>query len=89
MPHSWIQQTLAGGDPRRPPGRSSRIHPNGSYRNQWWSTGDARGTVYAAGIHGQYLWLDPTSDVVIVKFSSLPRPSPRRAPAGTARSSDG
>jgi hypothetical protein len=29
--------------------------------------------VYATGIHGQYLWLDPRSDVVIVTFSSLPQ----------------
>jgi CubicO group peptidase (beta-lactamase class C family) len=73
VPYSWIRQTLAGGDPAAAAGTVFQtIHPGGSYRNQWWSTGDLRGTVYATGIHGQYLWLDPTSDVVIVKFSSLP-----------------
>ena len=56
-----------------PKGRCSRESTRaGSYRNQWWSTGDDRGTFYATGIHGQFLWLDPTSDVTIVKFSSLP-----------------
>lgn len=74
VPRDWIQQTLAGGDPAAAAGTVfQKIHPNGSYRNQWWSTGDLRGTVYAAGIHGQYLWLDPSSDVAIVKFSSLPQ----------------
>ena len=73
VPRNWIEQTLAGGDPRAAAGTVfQKIYPNGSYRNQWWSAGDLRGTVYAAGIHGQYLWLDPTSDVLIVKFSSLP-----------------
>jgi CubicO group peptidase (beta-lactamase class C family) len=73
VPHEWIRQILDGGDPAAAAGSVfQRIHPGGSYRNQWWSTGDDRGSVYATGIHGQYLWLDPTSDVVVVKFSSLP-----------------
>ena len=63
----------SGGDRAAADGTAfQRIHPRGSYRNQWWSTGDDRGTCYATGIHGQFLWLDPTSDVTIVKFSSLP-----------------
>lgn len=74
VPRNWIQETLAGGDPEAAAGTVfQKIHPNGSYRNQWWHTGDSRGTIYATGIHGQYLWLDPSSDVVIVKFSSLPQ----------------
>ena len=73
VPRDWIADTLAGGDPAAAVGSIfQRIHPAGSYRNQWWSTGDDRGATYATGIHGQFLWLDPTSDVVIVKFSSLP-----------------
>lgn len=74
VPSDWIRQILAGGDRAAAAGTVfQKIHPNGSYRNQWWSTGDLRGSIYATGIHGQYLWLDPTSDVVIVKFSSLPQ----------------
>jgi CubicO group peptidase (beta-lactamase class C family) len=74
VPRDWIDQILAGGVQAAAAGTVFQsIHPCGSYRNQWWSTGDDRGTVYATGIHGQYLWLDPVSDVVVVKFSSLPR----------------
>lgn len=74
VPRKWIKETLAGGDPEAAAGTVfQKIHANGSYRNQWWHTGDSRGTIYATGIHGQYLWLDPSSDVVIVKFSSLPQ----------------
>lgn len=72
---AWVAQTLAGGDPAKALAASKReVFPGLSYRNQWWSTGDARGSVYGVGIHGQYLWLDPVSDTVIVRFSSLPRP---------------
>ena len=35
-------------------------------------TGDDRGSVYAIGIHGQFIWVDPPSHSVIVKFSSWP-----------------
>ena len=33
-----------------------------------------RGNVYAVGIHGQYIWLDPVADTVIVKYSTSPSP---------------
>jgi CubicO group peptidase (beta-lactamase class C family) len=72
---TWVRQTLSGGDPELARGSAiQQTHPNASYRNQWWSTGNARGNVYAVGIHGQYVWLDPTTKSVIVKFSSCPEP---------------
>lgn len=71
----WVRQTLAGGDPALAAASVNRtVFPNLSYRNQWWSTGNERGSIYAIGIHGQYIWLDPLSDTVIVKFSTLPDP---------------
>jgi CubicO group peptidase (beta-lactamase class C family) len=71
----FVAATLAGGD--RTKGKEARWvkrFPSGSYRNQWWSAGNHRRNVYAVGIHGQYIWLDPPSDTVIVKFSSQPDP---------------
>ncbi|MGM7668272.1 serine hydrolase domain-containing protein [Microbacterium sp. A93] len=71
----WVSRTMAGGDPELARGSAiQRTHPNASYRNQWWSTGNERGNVYAVGIHGQYVWLDPLTDTVIVKLSSCPEP---------------
>ncbi|MGP6177654.1 serine hydrolase domain-containing protein [Microbacterium sp. A196] len=72
---SWVSETLAGGDPELARGLAiQQTHPNASYRNQWWSTGNARSNVYAVGIHGQYVWLDPKTETVIVKLSSCPEP---------------
>lgn len=68
----WVAETLAGGDPEKWQSVKRALYPNGSYRNQWWSTGDDRASVYAVGIYGQYIWLDPASDTVIVKFSTEP-----------------
>ncbi|MGR0220843.1 serine hydrolase domain-containing protein [Agromyces sp. ZXT2-6] len=71
----WVRRTMAGGDPAAAAGSVfQRVHPGGSYRNQWWATGNDRGNVYAIGIHGQYVWVDPPTDTVIVKFSSWPEP---------------
>ncbi|MGO2745305.1 serine hydrolase domain-containing protein [Microbacterium sp.] len=72
---SWVRQTLSGGDAELARGLAiQQTHRNASYRNQWWSTGNARGNVYAVGIHGQYIWLDPSTGSVIVKLSSCPEP---------------
>lgn len=70
----WTASTMRGGDPAKWRSVKRAIHPNGSYRNQWWATGNERGNVYAVGIHGQYIWLDPVADVVIVKYSTSPSP---------------
>ena len=75
IPASWIRDMCAGGSESAAHGTVfQRVHPRGSYHRQWWITGDDRGSIYAAGIHGQYIWVDPSCDVTIVKFSSLPVP---------------
>ena len=43
-----------------------------SYHDQWWSFNNAHHTVSAIGIHGQYIWLDPVAQMVVVKVSSSP-----------------
>ena len=71
----WIRRTIEGGDPDAATGTVfQRVHPSGSYSNQWWITGSARGDYYAAGIHGQFIWVDPSTHTVVVKFSSWPEP---------------
>ncbi|MEI6649237.1 MAG: ATP-binding cassette domain-containing protein [Actinomycetes bacterium] len=73
IPSRWIAETFAGASPDvQSPQWMQDLHPGGSYRNQWWVTNSVRGEIYGVGIYGQYLWLDPTSHTVIVKFSSLP-----------------
>lgn len=68
----WVAATLAGGDPAKWQSVKRAVHPRGSYRNQWWATGNERGNIYAVGIYGQYMWLDPRTDTVVVKFSATP-----------------
>ncbi len=48
--------------------------PDGRYRSKWYQTGDGRGSICAIGIHGQWIYIDPVADAVIVKFSAQPEP---------------
>ena len=48
--------------------------PNGRYRSQWYQSGEADGSFCAIGIHGQWLYVDPHHETVIVKLSSQPDP---------------
>lgn len=71
----WIRSVFEGGDhSAMPDSLFTDLHPNGSYTQQWWCTGDARRNVSGVGIHGQSLWLDPGIGAVIVKLSSWPDP---------------
>jgi 6-aminohexanoate-oligomer exohydrolase len=72
IPAGWVADTRRGGDPAAAVESMREAHPNGSYRNQFWITGDSHGCFYGVGIHGQYVWMDPAADVVIAKLSSLP-----------------
>ena len=46
--------------------------PNGAYRNQFWIEDATAGTYMCLGIHGQYIYLDPSTDFAVVKLSTWP-----------------
>jgi CubicO group peptidase (beta-lactamase class C family) len=54
-----------------------------AYHDQWWTFNNAHKAVSAIGIHGQYIYLDPKAEMVVVKMSSSPD-----AEGGTNRSND-
>ncbi|GEN60417.1 serine hydrolase domain-containing protein [Acetobacter nitrogenifigens] len=75
IPSVWVTETISGGDPQAwGKGNFSDWLPGGSYRNQWYQSGNAHRAFFTLGIHGQWLYVDPQSEVVIVKFSSQPNP---------------
>lgn len=43
-----------------------------SYRNQWWVLHNADGAYEAAGIHGQFIHINPAAQMVVIKLSSHP-----------------
>jgi ABC-type oligopeptide transport system ATPase subunit/CubicO group peptidase (beta-lactamase class C family) len=75
LPKAWVEQTMNGAAKDIVvPAYLSSLHPDGSYKNQWWITGSPAHEIYAVGIYGQYIWIDPSTKTVIVKFSSIPIP---------------
>ncbi|MEI6845084.1 MAG: serine hydrolase [Actinomycetes bacterium] len=69
----WLLDTVTGAPSGSPIVDSmQKVHPGGSYRNQFWITHGAHKEIYGVGIYGQHLWIDPVTQTVIVKFSSLP-----------------
>jgi CubicO group peptidase (beta-lactamase class C family) len=72
-PAWWIDDIRENGDPeawRR--GELASQLPIDRYRSKWYSLGDGRGTFCAIGIHGQWLYIDPTAELVLAKLSSQP-----------------
>lgn len=75
IPADWIRDTTTGGSRQAwTTGNFAPWLPKGSYRNQWYQTGNPDGAFFALGIHGQWLFINPRKELVITKFSSQPDP---------------
>lgn len=70
----WVTRTITGGN-KQAWDRSDfhDLFPKGRYHNKWYQTGE--GAFCGIGIHGQWVWVDPATEVVIVKMSSQPEPA--------------
>jgi CubicO group peptidase (beta-lactamase class C family) len=69
----WIEDTrFKGKNSAWKPTKYGETWPDGFYRNQWYVTRDGQGSYFAVGVNGQHIWINPTTRVVIVKFSSYP-----------------
>ncbi|MGV8936551.1 MAG: serine hydrolase domain-containing protein [Allorhizobium sp.] len=74
VPKSWIDDMRNGGSHEAWAASEPTAMEKGRYRSQWYQTGDTEGSFCAIGIHGQWLWIDPVNETVIVKLSSQPNP---------------
>jgi CubicO group peptidase (beta-lactamase class C family) len=76
VPASWIDDLRGNGNRQAwVDGNFSDMFENGRYRSCWYDVGDERQSFAAVGIHGQWLWVDPTNRIIIAKTSSRPAPS--------------
>ncbi|MBC2772120.1 serine hydrolase [Rhizobium sp. AQ_MP] len=74
IPEAWLTDMLTAGDHQAWVEGKSNFFPNGRYRSQWYQSGEPDGAFCAIGIHGQWLYVDPTTETTIVKLSSQPNP---------------
>ena len=49
-------------------------YPHYGYSTQWWLVGDRPAAITGLGVYGQYLWIDPASQTVIVRTATWPTP---------------
>lgn len=82
IPSGWIADMRGNGDPKAwRNGNFADVFENGRYRSCWYSTGDDHDSFCGIGIHGQWLWVDPETGVVIAKTASRDAPSDDAATA--------
>ncbi len=73
LPAAVVADIRAGGSPRA---FARSGHPGlvgWSYRDMWWIAHNPNGAYAARGVHGQAIYIDPTADMVIVRFASHPQ----------------
>jgi CubicO group peptidase (beta-lactamase class C family) len=81
VPGSWIQDIRHGGDPeawKKGPAYSyfQKLsgYDKGSYRSYWYVADPRQGHITAIGLAGQLIVIDPSSNTIVVKFSSHSSP---------------
>ncbi|WP_086608357.1 serine hydrolase domain-containing protein [Erythrobacter donghaensis] len=70
FPAEVTEHIAKGGDPAKFAGFPTI--PGGSYTSQWWVFHNKHGAYAARGVHGQTIYVDPTAEMVLVRFASFP-----------------
>jgi len=72
VPEAWVQRSRGAGLAHLEVGAIDEGggYSHYGYSNQWWTLGGERRAFTGLGVHGQYLWIDPESEIVIVKTSA-------------------
>ena len=71
FPKEVVKNIRSGGDKRAFAKAGYRNLENGSYRSMWWVFHNKHGAFAARGVHGQTIYIDPTAEMVIVRFASF------------------
>ena len=72
FPKEVTENIRAGGDKKAFAKAGYKTLKGGSYRSMWWVSHNKHGAFAARGVHGQTIYIDPTAEMVIVRFASFP-----------------
>ena len=72
FPKQVVENIQAGGDKAAFARAGYKTLSGGSYRSMWWIFNNKHGAFAARGVHGQTIYVDPTAEMVIVRFASFP-----------------
>ena len=70
LPEGWVDQVSTPPTPSHEPGASR--YPNRGYGLHFWIPEDYDREFYAAGVFGQYIWMDRKRDLVIAQNAGDP-----------------
>jgi hypothetical protein len=72
FPKAVVENIRAGGKKSAFAKAGYKSLEGGSYRSMWWVFHNKHGGFAARGVHGQTIYVDPTAEMVIVRFASFP-----------------
>jgi CubicO group peptidase (beta-lactamase class C family) len=72
FPKAVVENIRAGGKKSAFAKAGYKTLEGGSYRSMWWVFHNKHGGFAARGVHGQTIYVDPTAEMVIVRFASFP-----------------
>ncbi|MFK8105331.1 MAG: serine hydrolase domain-containing protein [Saprospiraceae bacterium] len=70
VPKTWVKQAVTPTEPHLMPGATTLSNSHFGYGFQWWIPQNWQGDYFAAGIYNQYIYVNPSKDLVIVKTSA-------------------
>ena len=75
IPADWVADIRTAGDRAAwQRGSMATFLPKGQYRSKWYQTGLESGAFFGIGIHGQWVYIDPSSEMVVAKLSAQKLP---------------
>jgi CubicO group peptidase (beta-lactamase class C family) len=72
FPKDVVERIREGGDRGAFAKAGYSTLKGGSYKSMWWVFHNKHGAFAARGVHGQTIYVDPTAEMVIVRFASFP-----------------
>jgi len=70
VPEEWVIASVTPDAPHVMPGKRNTALRKDGYGFQWWIPYGGQDEFNAQGIYGQFIYIDPDKDIVIVKLSS-------------------
>jgi len=75
LPEGWAQSLNKPASPAHKPG--GELYSGRGYSYHFWLPPGNDGVFFAAGVYGQYVWIDPSRNMIIVRTSADPEFIPR------------
>ncbi|MBB5609215.1 MULTISPECIES: serine hydrolase [unclassified Janthinobacterium] len=72
VPKAAVDDIRRGGDKQLFAKGGYDLLQGWSYRDMWWVTHNDHGAYMARGVYGQRIYIDPTAEMVIVRYASTP-----------------